>query len=177
MWNVGRLPLFHPFESVLDYLYVIPLQDHSRHLFHFCFVLHFLLLFWFFIMLYLFLPWHCMCVRMTRVQTSTMIQIVHHHVIQPYASYPTASVRRMVRLFQAIYPAKMYQWWLRSHLMMPSTTTTSTCTKKSSTANAKIQMAAKSKPRISYHTNIPTIRPCKKLIVKVTKLQFTRLRK
>lgn len=111
------------------------------------------------------------------VQTSTTIQIVHHHVTRRYACCPIASVLKMVQPFQATCRAKMSQWWSQSHSTMLSTTTTSTYTRKSSTENAKIQMAVTLKQHTSSRTSIQTIQPFKKLIVKVMKLQFTLFRK
>ena len=81
------------------------------------------------------------------VQISRPIQIVLHIAIPLFAFSLTASALKTEQQFLGIYQQRTFQWWSQSLLMMPSTTTTSICTRKCSTENARIQTDATSKLR------------------------------
>lgn len=81
------------------------------------------------------------------VQISKPIQIVLHIAILLFAFSLTASALKMEQQFLEIYQQRVFRWWSQSLLMMPSTTTTSICTRKCSMENARTRMDATSKLR------------------------------
>lgn len=80
-------------------------------------------------------------------QTSRLIPTALRLATQLFAFFLIASVQRMEQPFPATCQPRMFPWWSPSLLMMPSTTTTLTFTRKSSTESARILTDATSRPR------------------------------
>lgn len=107
------------------------------------------------------------------LQITIMILIGRRLAIQPCAFYPTASAPKTAPEYQTTCRPRKSLRWLPSPLTMPSTTTTSNCTRKYSMANAETPTGVTSKPLSSCRTSTPTTRRCRKPTGKDTKSQCT----
>lgn len=111
------------------------------------------------------------------LQTWTMIPIVLHLAILPCAFFPTVSALKMVLPSPGTSHPRMSLRWLPSPSMMPSTTTTSNCTKISSTGNARIPTDVTSRLLTLSPTSTLTIPLFKKRTEKVMKSPSIQSRK
>jgi len=106
-----------------------------------------------------------------------MIPIELHRAILLCVPCLTASARRMVLRYPVIFRPRMFLRWSQLLSTTPLTTTILASIKRSSTASARIQMAATSKQPFSYRISTPTILRSKRCIGKVMKLPSIQSRK
>lgn len=111
------------------------------------------------------------------LQTLTTTPTGPHLVTAHSVFYPTVSAPKMALWSPETSQPETSHKWSPSLSMTPSIITTSNYIKKYSMENAKTQTVAISRLHSLFRTNIPTTRPCKRLIKRDTKSPYTPLRK